>query len=209
MLKQRKATAGTGAGKEIQLTARRIQLPESLRKRAKKALPDVPPVLGVEKEELSPEAMTKEEIAREVSAPRRSFLEAVAAECATQGNPSQPKLTAGEDERMWDKAFERVLLPPKVKRLEEQIKTMNLKRTPTLTAREEKIYRVIQAGSKGAQYCREVHNAGVKPHRAWLEDDCPGTYPAAYLDSNKWRQRINDEKSKIRRKAELAGLAGE
>jgi hypothetical protein len=76
----------------------------------------------------------------------------------------------------------------------------NLK--PVLTKREEKIWGVIQANSKGAQYCRELHNANLKPRRSWIEQGCPGTYPAAAND-RKWLQRIQDEKSKVRRKAEL------
>jgi hypothetical protein len=78
-----------------------------------------------------------------------------------------------------------------------------------LTQRERKIWDVISRGPKGLEYCRELHNAGLKPRRSKSWAGCPGTYPAAYQGGNPWRHRIQDEKSKIRRKAKLAGLAGE
>jgi hypothetical protein len=70
-----------------------------------------------------------------------------------------------------------------------------------LTAREKKIWEVIQRRSRGMQYCRELASAGVKPRRKWIEQEmCPSTYTGAYQNPL-WRQRINDEKTKIRRKA--------
>lgn len=80
-----------------------------------------------------------------------------------------------------------------------------------LTQREEKIWGVIQLGSSGSQYCRELENAGIRPPRTGIWKGCPaGTYPAAYRLGEPWRHRIQDEKSKIKRKAKLAEtLAGE
>jgi hypothetical protein len=75
-----------------------------------------------------------------------------------------------------------------------------------LTAREEKIWRVIQRGVEGAAYCRELHRARVKPRKFWLSEDCPSTYPEAYREGVPWRKRIQDEKSRIKSKAELAQL---
>jgi len=72
-----------------------------------------------------------------------------------------------------------------------------------LSERERKISEIIQLGSRGAQYCRELHAANLRPRRSWTHKGCPGTYPGAYTDP-KWRQAINDEKSKVRRKAEVA-----
>jgi hypothetical protein len=75
-----------------------------------------------------------------------------------------------------------------------------------LTAREQKIWSVIQQGLKGAQYCRELHNSKLKACKAWIEEDCPSTYPEAYKEGGPWPKRIQDEKHRIRIKAELAEL---
>jgi hypothetical protein len=74
-----------------------------------------------------------------------------------------------------------------------------------LSEREGKIWAVIRQGSKGLQYCRELDRVGVKPRKSGTWKGCPGTYPAAYQMGDPWRHRIQDEKSKLRRKAELAG----
>jgi hypothetical protein len=187
--------------KEIQLTPRRRRRSEPLSKHENEIPPDVPAIPAAQPEPEPDEARDKENTDWD-STPGNPFWNSVVAESLSQLESSQPR-TAEADESALDKVFERVLLPRKVKRLKEQIKKMNLKRIPALKERDVKILAVIQAGSKGMQYCREVQNAGVKPHRAWIKDSCPGTYPGAYLEP-KWRQRINDEKSKIRRKAELA-----
>jgi hypothetical protein len=73
----------------------------------------------------------------------------------------------------------------------------------SLTEREEKIWQVIQRGSKGAQYCRELHNADLRPRKSWVNRGCPGTYPAAFSDP-KWRQAVYGEKSKVAGKGKLA-----
>jgi hypothetical protein len=73
------------------------------------------------------------------------------------------------------------------------------------TPREQKIWEVIQRGLSGPLYCRELKNAGVGLLRTGVWKDCPaGTYPAAYLLGEPWCHRIQDEKSKIKRKAKLA-----
>ena len=148
-------------------------------------------------------AMRKNENTHEDNAPRKSFWESVVAESLGQSQSSQPRLTAEEDERVLDKALERALLPRKVKRLEEEIKDLSLRRTSVLTEREKKISAVILSGSKGMQYCRELDAAGIKPRRTGSWKDGPGTYLGAYKDKY-FRQRVQDEKSKIRRKAELS-----
>jgi hypothetical protein len=76
--------------------------------------------------------------------------------------------------------------------------------TVELTERENKIYKVICRNSKGMQYCRELDAAAIKPRRGKSWQGCPGTYAGAYLVGDPWRHRIQDEKTKIRRKAELA-----
>jgi hypothetical protein len=78
-----------------------------------------------------------------------------------------------------------------------------------LTERERKILVVIRLRSKGMQYCRELENAGIRPRKTGAWKDSPGTYPTAYQAGEPWRHRIQDEKSKIGRKAGSQGLAGE
>jgi hypothetical protein len=81
-------------------------------------------------------------------------------------------------------------------------------RPPTivkLTDREKTILEVIQRGSKGLAYCRELDTAGIKCRRTKSWHGCPTTYPAAYQAGSPWRHRIQDEKSKINGKAKLAG----
>jgi hypothetical protein len=82
-------------------------------------------------------------------------------------------------------------------------KATSQRKTQTLNKREQKIWEVVQRGLKGAQYCRELHNADVRPRKSWTDRDCPGTYPSAYLEV-RWRQMVQDEKTKISRKAKLA-----
>ena len=76
------------------------------------------------------------------------------------------------------------------------------KQQKPLTEREQKIWEVIQRGQTGRQYCREVDNAGVRPRRTGPWKDGPGTYLGAYDEGGRWRQMVQDEKSKIRQKAE-------
>jgi len=87
------------------------------------------------------------------------------------------------------------------------------KRTPqrrkiTLSDHEKKVWGVIQRKIKKEAYCRELHNAGATPSKKWISEGCPGTYPGAYMLPH-WRKRIQDEKYRIRRKAERPGLANQ
>jgi hypothetical protein len=79
--------------------------------------------------------------------------------------------------------------------------------TIRLTEREKNIWNVIQRMSKGRQYCREVDGANIRIQRTGVWKGAPPTYIAAYDAGKPWRHRIEDEKSKIKRKAELAQLA--
>lgn len=76
-----------------------------------------------------------------------------------------------------------------------------------LTDREKKILAVIERGTSGRQYCRELDNAGIAPLRSGVWKDGPRKYLAAYDLGQPWRHRIEDEKSKIRCKAKKAKLA--
>jgi hypothetical protein len=74
----------------------------------------------------------------------------------------------------------------------------------SLSDHERRVWEVIQRGSRGAQYLRELHAAGLRPRKSWREHGCPSTYTGIATDNDpKWRQRAQDEKSKIRRKAEV------
>lgn len=106
---------------------------------------------------------------------------------------------------------------------EQSAESKPTKQHKALSDREQKLWEVIQKGLKatpplrGTTYCREVDAAQVSPPRKGVWKDGPRTYVAAYNSGDKqlvhW---IQSEKSKIRRKAELAGhiktrakLAGE
>lgn len=80
------------------------------------------------------------------------------------------------------------------------------KQRAELTDHELKIWAVIQRKVKGLQYCRELDNAGIAPLRSGVWKDCSRKYESAYLEGKPWCHRIQDEKSKIQRKAKLAGL---
>jgi hypothetical protein len=73
-----------------------------------------------------------------------------------------------------------------------------------LTERERKMWEVISRGVKGLQYCRELQQEGIGPRRTGSWRGAPSTYPAAYKAGEPWRHRIQDEKSKIKYKAQLA-----
>ena len=79
--------------------------------------------------------------------------------------------------------------------------------SPRLTARQEKIWGVIQQNVRGLAYCRELDNAGVRPPRKGVWAKGPGTYCGAYREGESWPHRIQDEKTKIKKKAERAKLA--
>ncbi len=68
-----------------------------------------------------------------------------------------------------------------------------------LKFRERRLWTIIEQGSKGLAYCREVEHAGVRIRGSWQHKGCPATYTAAFQEK-KWRHAIADEKSKIRAK---------
>lgn len=77
-----------------------------------------------------------------------------------------------------------------------------------LSQREKAIWSIIQNGSRGPTYCRELDAAGISPPRKGIWSKGPRTYEGAYKSGdNRLVHWIQDEKSKIRRRAELLGLA--
>ena len=98
-------------------------------------------------------------------------------------------------------------LEERIEKLEESKR--KAAKSVQLTDRERRIWQVIQRGAKGLQYCRELDSAGIAPLRKGIWKDCPRKYESAYRQGEPWRHRIQDEKSKVRRKAELAKLVSE
>jgi hypothetical protein len=77
--------------------------------------------------------------------------------------------------------------------------------TRKLTTHEEKIWQIIQTHAKGRGYARALDAADAKP--PWIDLGCPSTYLAAFDQTGgHWRQRLQNEKSKVQAKA-LALLA--
>lgn len=136
----------------------------------------------------------------------KTFWDSVIDQHIGQSESLQDQLL-GDDYRKWERPIQNALLPRKVKRLEKEVEDLKAGHGPALSSREKKIWSVIQTGAKGLQYCRELHNARLKPRRSWKEEGCPSSYPEAYRSSSRWQQRINDEKSKVRRKAEASATS--
>ena len=55
----------------------------------------------------------------------------------------------------------------------------------------------IQANLKGPRYCRELDQKHLPIPNKWIEERCPPTYSEAYRQE-KWRQYIQNEKSKYK-----------
>jgi hypothetical protein len=89
-----------------------------------------------------------------------------------------------------------------------QAESRSNKHSKPLDDREQKIWGVIRRGPRGMAYCRELDAARVSPPRKGIWKGGPRTYAASYQSRDRrlvhW---IQNEKSKIRRKAELAGHA--
>jgi hypothetical protein len=74
-------------------------------------------------------------------------------------------------------------------------------RQAKLSDREKKISEIIRRGAKGPQYARELKSSRVMPRRSWVQAGCPSDYVSAYKKGPPWRQRIQNEKSKIAKKS--------
>ena len=99
------------------------------------------------------------------------------------------------------------LLEERIEKLEKS--KAKAPKSAQLTNRERKMLEVIRRGSRGRLYCRELDNAGITPRRRGVWGEAPRTYVKTYDQGALWRHRIDDEKYKIRRKAEFAKHAGE
>lgn len=87
-------------------------------------------------------------------------------------------------------------------RASNELRLVTVESRTQLTHREERMWEVIQRGTKGLAYCRELKSASLRPPTSWVRDGCPADYPAAYQEGKPWQHRIQDEKTKVRRKAE-------
>lgn len=69
--------------------------------------------------------------------------------------------------------------------------------TPSASQRKRMavIFGAIQCGLMGRKYCTALDERRLKIPAEWIEEGCPATYSEAYLQG-KWRQRIQNEKSK-------------
>jgi hypothetical protein len=63
--------------------------------------------------------------------------------------------------------------------------------------RRVQVVEVIKAELKGLGYCKALDGRGVRVPLRWREEGCPSTYFAAYKSGEKWRKRIQDEKSRL------------
>jgi hypothetical protein len=62
------------------------------------------------------------------------------------------------------------------------------------------IFGAIQAGDKGQKYCKTVDERKLKIPAEWIQCGCPKTYADAYKVGQPWRKRIQDEKSRYKKK---------
>ncbi len=72
--------------------------------------------------------------------------------------------------------------------------------------RREAILHAIQANDKGIKYCKTLDECRLSIPEAWAQDGCPTTYVEAYRNQ-KWRKRIQDEKSRYKRKIDATPAA--
>jgi hypothetical protein len=68
------------------------------------------------------------------------------------------------------------------------------------------VFGAIEAGLTGAKYCSAMDERKVRVPDRWKEDGCPSTYTEAYK-LPKWRNRIHNEKHRIRKQYDEAPQA--
>ncbi len=68
------------------------------------------------------------------------------------------------------------------------------------------IFGALQGNLEGLAYCRALDKRGLTTSSAWTAEGCPSSYAAAYRNG-KWRKRIQDEKSRYKKKYKLASPA--
>jgi hypothetical protein len=68
--------------------------------------------------------------------------------------------------------------------------------------RRSVIFGALQSNLEGRTYCMALDQRGVTTPSAWVAEGCPTSYAAAYADSGTWQKRIQDEKSRYKKKYE-------
>jgi hypothetical protein len=66
--------------------------------------------------------------------------------------------------------------------------------------RRRVIFGAIQAGDEGQKYCMTLDERRLKTPAEWIEGGCPNKYADAYKAGQPWRKRIQDEKSRYKKK---------
>ena len=129
---------------------------------------------------------------------------------------STTRLAEGFDHNLQSRLIEPEVAPPaevlvsfggnsdKPAQAESKSSRSSNKQEKPLTERERRILEVILGGTKGRAYGRELDNAKIAPPRKGIWKEGPRKYEVAYVSGQPWRHWIQDEKSKIRRRAELA-----
>jgi hypothetical protein len=75
-------------------------------------------------------------------------------------------------------------------------------KTPTANERNRRriIFSVLLKNVKGLKYCKALDDQKLAIPQEWSQDNCPNTYSGAYRAGQPWRKRIQDEKSRYRKK---------
>jgi hypothetical protein len=66
--------------------------------------------------------------------------------------------------------------------------------------RDAVMFTAIMDRLEGIKYCRFLQQRGISPQPNWFSEGCPKTYPEAYEAGEPWQKRIQDEKSRARKK---------
>jgi hypothetical protein len=80
--------------------------------------------------------------------------------------------------------------------------TKKLTQSKTQLHKTRVIFGAIQSGLKAQKYCTALDERQARIPIRWIEDECPPTYVQAYREE-KWRKRIQDEKSRYRKEYEM------
>lgn len=72
--------------------------------------------------------------------------------------------------------------------------------TSTEKKRSKVIFGAIQAEDKGQEYCKTLNDRKLAIPDDWIQGGCPRTYTDAYQAGQPWQKRIQDEKSRYKKK---------
>jgi hypothetical protein len=66
--------------------------------------------------------------------------------------------------------------------------------------RRSVIFGAIQAKAEGPKYCKILYGRKLAIPADWIQDGCPKNYADAYKAGQPWQKRIQDEKSRYKKK---------